>query len=507
MQEYKERKNGIILSYISIILNVVIQLIYLPFLITKLGDSEYGIYSIVASIMGYLAIMDFGFGDAIVLYTSKYRAQKKFDDEKKLHGMFQLVFIIIAIITVIIGTLLSLKSHLFFSSSMTSYEVSRLKILLLILTGNLAITFGFSLYGSILKAYEKFTYQKLIAISNSVLQPIIMIPLLLLGFKSIALCMVITILNIYVNIANYIYCKKKLKIKLNYKNFDKKLFKTIATYSFYVFLNIVVDKINWSTDQFVLGIVAGTKIVTIYSIAAKINDLFLKLSTAISSVLFSKISKMVAKNENDEIISNEFIKTGRIQHYIMFLMTSGLVLFGKTFFSLWVGKKYITSYYVALILIIPLSIPLIQNLGISILKAKNMHKFRSVLYVIIAIFNIIISIPLSIKYGAIGAAIGTAIPLIIGNIIIINIYYYKKAGLNIIKFWKEIIRITIPLLVPVILIILFMNLLKLNGLISFITYGSIYTILYSIFAYKLSMNEYEKNIVKKFLKKLHLKKV
>lgn len=63
-----------------------------------------------------------------------------------------------------------------------------------------------------------------------------------------------------------------------------------------------------------------------------------------------------------------------------------------------------------------------------------MHKFRSILYVIIACFNIGISIPLSNYYGGIGAAIGTAISLIIGNIIIMNIYYHYKVHLNIIKF-------------------------------------------------------------------------
>ncbi|MEE0728502.1 MAG: oligosaccharide flippase family protein, partial [Clostridium saudiense] len=97
MNESHERKNGAILSYFSIILNTFIQLLYLPFLVNKLGDSEYGIYSIVASIMGYLAIMDFGFGDAIVMYTAKYKAQGKFEEEKKLHGMFLVIFSVIGI--------------------------------------------------------------------------------------------------------------------------------------------------------------------------------------------------------------------------------------------------------------------------------------------------------------------------------------------------------------------------------------------------------------------------
>ena len=159
---------------------------------------------------------------------------------------------------------------------------------------------------------------------------------------------------------------------------------------------------------------------------------------------------------------------------------------------------------IALILILPLCFPLIQNLGISIMQAKNMHKFRSVLLAIIAIANIIISIPLAKLYGGIGSAIGTSISLIIGNIIILNIYYQKRVGINVIKFWKEIIKMTIPFIIPIIIILIIMKFITLHGYINLIVFGGIYTIIYGIVAYLLVINNYEKNIVNKVLKKFHL---
>ena len=74
MNDSQERKSGAVLSYVVIIVNTLIQLLYTPLLIRKLGQSEYGLYSLVASIIGYLTIMDLGFGNAIIVYTSKYRA-------------------------------------------------------------------------------------------------------------------------------------------------------------------------------------------------------------------------------------------------------------------------------------------------------------------------------------------------------------------------------------------------------------------------------------------------
>ena len=478
MNESKQRKVGAVLSYVSIIVSTLVQLVYTPFLIRMLGQSEYGLYSLVYSIIGYLTVLDLGFGNAIVVYTAKYRAQKKYDEEKKLHGMFFVIFCIIGVIAGILGLVLYFNVENIFASTMTIKELSKAKIMMLILSLNLFITFVFNIYSSIITAYEKFTYQKLMAILNTLLKPLFMIPLLFLGYKSITMCIVLTLINLIIMLSNYVYCKKKLEINIKFLGFDKKVFKEIFGYSFFIFLGVIVDKINWSVDQFVLGAVSGTIAVSLYSVASQVNSLFINLSTAISGVMLPKMSKMIAKNVSSDDITNEFIKVGRLQYLIVFLMASGLTLFGKEFFIAWAGKEYVISYYIAIILILPLCVPLIQNLGVSIMQAKNMHKFRSILLFCIAIANIFISIPLAKLYGGIGCAIGTSISLIIGNIIILNIYYQKRVGINVIKFWKEIIKMTVPFIIPIVVILFIMNFITLHGFVHLIVFGSIYTLLY-----------------------------
>lgn len=501
-----ERKRGAILSYLSIILSTVVQLVYTPLLIKMLGQSEYGLYSLVSSVIGYLTVLDLGFGNAIVVFTAKYRANKQYEKEKKLHGMFLVIFCIIGLIAGLLGLLLYFNVPLLFGKTMTDIELHKAKIMMLILSFNLAVTFPFSIYSSIITAYEKFTFQKIMSILNTLLKPLLMIPLLFLGYKSITMTVVITVVNIIVLLSNYFYCKKKLGVNIKFMGFDKKLFKTIFSYSFFIFLGVIVDKVNWNVDQFVLGAVSGTIAVSLYSVASQINTLFVNLSGAISGVLLPKMSKMIAKNVSNKEITNEFIKVGRIQYLIIFLMASGFTLFGKEFIMAWAGKDFATSYYIAVILILPLCVPLIQNLGISIMQAKNMHKFRSILLALIAVANIFISIPLAKAYGGIGSAIGTSLSLIIGNIIILNIYYHKKVGINVIEFWKSIIKMTIPMIIPIVAIVILMHFATLHGYVNLIVFGGIYTILYCLTCYFLVMDDYEKNIVNKVLIKLHLKR-
>jgi O-antigen/teichoic acid export membrane protein len=501
MNNSKQRKLGVILSYVAIISTTLIQLMYTPFLIRSIGQSEFGLYSLVNSIIGYLTIMDLGFGNAIVVYTAKYRAQKRYDDEKKLHGMFFVIFIIIGIIAGLCGLILYFNTEKIFGSTMTAEELYKIKIMMLILSFNLVISFSFSIYSSIINAYEKFIYQKIMTILNTLLKPLFMIPLLLLGYKSITLVIVITVLNLFVLLSNYIFCKKRLGIKIKYQGFDNSLFKTILGYSIWIFIGTIVDKINWSVDQFILGAVSGTIAVSLYSIASQLNTLFVNLSTAVSGILLPKISKMIANNATSKELTFEFIRVGRIQYLLIFLMASGIILFGKEFFIAWVGKDYVTSYYIALILILPLCIPLIQNLGISIMQAKNMHRFRSVLYAAIAVSNIIFSIPLAKNFGGIGSAIGTGISILIGNGIIINIYYYRKVGIDVIKFWKEILRMTIPNIIPILIILILTKFIEIHGYTHVIVFGAIYTGMYFFVCYKISMNKYEKSVINSILYK------
>lgn len=505
MKNINQRKVGAILSYVSIVTSTLVQLLYTPFLISKLGQSEYGLYSLINSVIGYLTVLDLGFGNAIIVYTAKYRAQGKYEEEKKLHGMFRIIFRIIGLIAGLIGLILFFNVNILFGKSMTPIELHEAKIMMLILAFNLIITFNFSIYSSIISAYEKFTYQKIMAILNIIMKPLLMIPLLFMGYKAIAMTVVLTIANVTVLLSNYFFCRNKLDVKIKFSGFDKKIFKVILGYSIWIFLGVVVDKANWSVDQFVLGSVSGTVAVSIYSAAGTISHLFINLSNAVSGVLLPKVSKMVAKKSSDEEITSEFIKVGRIQYLVVFLMASGLALFGKEFFIAWVGKKFITSYYIAIILIIPLCLPLIQNLGISIMQAKNMHKFRSIVLFMIAIANVAISIPLAKLYGGIGSAIGTSLSLLIGNVLIINIYYQKKVGINVIKFWKEIFKMTIPFIIPIAIILLIMHFVTLHGYLHVIVFGGIYSIIYALVCYTLVMNNYEKGIINKVLKKVHIR--
>ena len=81
----KELKAGAIFSYLLIIANTLYALIFTPFLISALGDGEYGVYKIIGSLTSSITILDLGIGSTMLRYIAKFRAEK---DEKNLSNFF-----------------------------------------------------------------------------------------------------------------------------------------------------------------------------------------------------------------------------------------------------------------------------------------------------------------------------------------------------------------------------------------------------------------------------------
>ncbi len=390
-----------------------------------------------------------------------------------------------------------------FGATLTFEEIEKAKIMMIVMIFNFALAFPLGVFGSIIQAHERFIFVRLVGIIRSLISPCIILPLLYMGYGSVALVVVNMMLNISCLLVDVYYCFRFLNTKIYFKKFDLVLLKEIAGYSFFIFLNVIMDKVYWSTGQFILGIVSGTVMVSVYAVAMQLNMMYIMFSTSISGVLLPRITMMVANNCSNDELSQQMIKFGRIQYVVMSYILSGFILFGQAFITIWAGLKYSDAYYIVLLVMVPITIPLIQNVGISILQAKNMNSFRSVVYVTIAIINVVVSIPLAKVWGGLGCALATGVSLLIGNVIIINIYYHRHIGLNILLFWRNIIKMSMPVVV---------SLLCGYGINYFSIYNNLpvlvlkivlFSIVYLCLMWFFGLNQYEKNLFLSPLKKLN----
>lgn len=509
LTESKQLRIGAILSYSQMLLGIIVGLAYTPAMIRLLGQSEYGLYNTVSSVISMLSILSLGFNSSYVRYFAKY---KKADDSGliyKLNGLFLIIFFVIGAVALACGLFLTENLNLVFKDGLTSDEYGTARILMLLLTINLAVSFPMSVFSNIISAHEKFIFLKALGALKTVVSPLVTLPLLLMGYKSIAMVSVTVAIAVFTDVLYVVYVFAVLKQKFIFHSFEKGLFKSLFIFTSFIAINLIVDQINLNVDKILLTRFKGTVVVAIYAVGYNLESYYQMFSTAISGIFTPRIHLIYATETNEIERNNRltelFIKVGRIQFCILALIASGLVFFGKPFIRFWAGNDYDEAYYVALLLVLPITIPLIQNVGIEIQRAANKHQFRSLVYLAMAILNLILTVFLCQKYGAVGAAVGTAISLILANGLIMNIYCQTKLGINVIKFWRNIGRMSLGLIVPIVVGSLLMVYVKITSIWLLFAVIVGYTVIYCISMWLLGLNEYEKNLFKTPIRKIFKK--
>lgn len=507
MNNSKQLKFGVLFSYLQMGLNILVGLIYTPVMIRLLGQSEYGLYNTVASTVAMLSVLRLGFSNSYVRYYSIYRKRNDQESIYRLNGIFLTLFFVIGLIAFVCGVYLTVHLNIVFSDGLTQTEYEIAKVLMLLLTLNLAISFPMSVFSNIISANEKFVFLKCLDAIRTVAGPMVTLPFLLLGYGSIGMVTITLFVSIVVDICFVFYTVAVLKNKFIFKIPEKALLKDLIAYTFFLAMELIVDQINWNVDKIILARYKGTLMVAVYSVGYSLYTYYQSFSSAVSGVFIPRIHKIINSIENKEeqrhALTEIFTKVGRIQFLVLGLLASGIIFFGKFFVTkIWAGSEYGDSYYVSILLIVSATIALIQNLGIEIQRAQFKHQFRSIVYSFMALINLILSIYLCQLYGAIGSAIGTALSLIIANGFIMNIYYHKRCNIDMIFFWRSIGNLAKGIVIPFAFGAVIHFTVPVTTIIEFVVEVVIYCIIYCVSMWTLGLNKYEKILIKEVISKV-----
>ena len=494
-KKVNELKIGSIITYINLIISTIIPLLYTPIMLRILGQEEYGLYSLSNSVISYLTLLNFGFGTAIIRFISKFRVEGDHDKIEGVTGLILSIYGIIAIIVCIVGFLLTKGTGLFFGTGLTVNEIQRLKVLMIVMTVSTAISFPVSVLSSVSVAYEKYIFRKMVDMIATIATPILNLIVLFLGYASIGLAIIGLGIQLIYGIIFIWYCKQKLNVVPRFKDMPFYMVKEILGFSIYVFASSIIDMLYWATDKVLIGAVLGTVAVAVYNIGGTFTSMLQNMSSAISGVFGTRVNMMVFGNQSMEKLSELLIRIGRLQYYIVSLILSGYIVFGQIFIDVWAGKDYSQAYIIGLLTMVPLAVPLIQSIAFSVISAQNKLKFRTIVYALIAVLNVIGTILAMPKFGIIGAAACTAVAFIVGNGILMNWYYWRVIKLDIIGFWKNIIRISIAPVIMVVVGTVVLRVITVKNLWMVLILGVMYVVLFGIASWILEMNDYEKSLV------------
>ena len=501
-------KTGAIMSYLNMALGTLIPMFYTPLMLEFLGQNEYGLYKLSGTVISYLSLISFGIGSAVVRYLVKFKTEGDKDGLQKIFGLFNVIFTIVSLIALIAGAVLVVCVPFIYSNSLSSDELLKMQIMIGLLTVNTAVSFTTTAYNGVVTCFEKFIFLQLVNIIATVLVPVSNIIVLLMGYKSIGMTVVTLSLGIVTRIVYSVYVRCSIKVKPVYKNMPTHLIKELLIFSFWIFVSNIVNQLYASTDTMIIGAIPAlaTVGVAVYHVGAIFNHMMLSFTQGITSVLTPKINTAVFSGDNGEELTDLVIRFGRLQAYIVAIVCSGFIVFGQDFILLWAGKGYEEAYWVALLTMVPSCVPLMQSVALNIIVAQNKHRFRALVYLAIAIINVGGTLVAVNYWGIVGAAAVSCVAYIIGQLFVMNWYYWKKIKLNIPRFWKSVANIFVA---PVILGVSFSvaNIyIDFNSWIRLFAGIGTFAVLFVLISWFFAMNDYEKDIfrgpVKKIFRKL-----
>lgn len=429
----KQLKLGALISYFSIFFGAVTALVYTPWMERQIGQSNYALYNLAFSFIS-LFLVDFGLDTATSRYIAKYRAE---GNEDKINAAFSLITKLYLIIDTVIFIALFVMywfiGHIY--QGLTPAEITVFRRLYLMIAVFSVISFPFTSLSGILMAYEEFVPLKLCDFGRKIVSVLLIVWMLLHGFGVVGLVGATICSGLLFIGIRWMIIRKKTPVRLRLKTRDPELMKSLLGFSVWTAVISLSSRASFTLAPTILGIVSDSEQIAIFSPANFLEGYFFLLASAVNGLFLARISNYIAAGEEHRIQAL-MIKIGRYQLAVMGLIFIGFACVGQDFMLAWMGERYIQSARAAFLIFIPDLLLFTQQIANTAIIAKNMLRPQAVISVIAAVVCVLLSVPLSQRYGAIGACLAIAVSYMI-SFLYMNHIYADRLHIDIPLFFRK----------------------------------------------------------------------
>ena len=444
-----EVKYGALLSYILIFANAFYGLIVSPYLLGKLGTSEYGVYKTIAGMTAMVSVLEMGIGGTMQRFIARMNAEGKRDQSENFSAMGLIQVGILTPAMVVMGFALYPVLESSFDA-FTPGEIARAKELFALMVLQIILHMFENFYFGVIAGYNRFIFSNSLKLGVLILRILLYFVLLPLFPNSVTIVLVGLSLEAAVILVEVFYIRFCLHHRVRLRQWDKAVFRDSFVYTILLFVQSMIIQFNGNVDSIVIGSVIGTAAVSLYSFALQIFNMYETCATSVSGVLLPTVTKKLVEGADSEELGKLVVKYGRAQWLFLGGALFGLLVCGREFFQLWLGKSLGEAasdcWGLSLILMIPVTLPLITNTCLTILKARNALGFRTLCLAGSVVLNFLLIYFGTRIWGYWAAAAGTAASTLVGSVITMNIYYHKKLKLGMLRIYWNIFRGITPCL-------------------------------------------------------------
>ena len=445
-------------SWLLLAVTLSVGIFLTPFVLHHLGDEAYGLWILVFAITGYFRIFNLGLNSTVIRYVARFFATRDFKNLERFLNTILSLFTGIAILILITTFFLSWKINSFFHISPSLHSTAR--SLIMIVGSAFALQFPLGLFGGILEGLQRFWWRNAVQITADLLRAGLVVLVLNHGFGLLGISLVTVVLSFLSYICYIPMAVKLLPIRFRIFEFDRAAFYEIIRYAGVTLTSMVSGQLRYKSDALVIGAFLNAALITPFAIATK----FIDYSTSFvdgTAQIFTPMSSHFHATGDSERLRRVFVRGNRICALIMFPLCVGIIFLGKSAIEVWVGAKYVSSYWILLILVIPHTLEKAQWTSPRILYGMAEHWTLGKVRLLEGVANIVLSIILLRYYGILGVAIGTAIPMLISSTLFLPLHLCRKLHIRVGDFLREAYIAPTLLCIPMALVLF---LLERNGM-------------------------------------------
>ena len=444
---------GVLITYLSIGFNIVAGLLYTPWMIDQIGKNDYGLYTLVNSLIA-LFMMDFGLSSATARYVAKYRSENKKEElEKFISAVYKLYLLIDLIILLVLIVFFFFIDVVY--QNFTPDELYKFKVIYIIAGVYSVCSFPCVNFNGILNAYEEFVPLKLTDLFQKMGCVVFTVLALCFNGNLYSLVIVNVISGIVANLVKLYFVNKNVNVRI--KKMEKKesrgYFKAIFSFSLWSTIWALSQRLIFNITPTLLGIVVvnAAAAISVFGIITTIEGYFYTITTAISGMFLSRITRILNGDTADEELNNLAVKVGRFQFGLNGLLIVGFCLIGKEFVALWLGNGFVEAYYGIVLVVIPGVFYNALEILLTTIVVKNLIKYQAYIQIAIGVTNVIFSLILSHFMGVLGASISICIAYCL-RLVLTLIFVKKKLSFDMKTFVKKCyIRMGIPVAIAFVL--------------------------------------------------------
>jgi O-antigen/teichoic acid export membrane protein len=439
-------------SWVALGLNILVGIFLSPYILHHLGDEAFGLWVLIFSITGYYGLFDLGIRSSIVRYVAKYSAKDENDELNRLINTALFTYSGIGTVAILITITVSFYAASIFRIPGNSVHVARL--LFLMVGSAVALGFPLGVFGGILEGLQRFYALNFTSMSSSLMRALLIVTALRHGRGLLTVALITVALPLLAGLINATIVLRILPLRFGLRYLNRESLRRIASYSGTTFIIIVASRLRFKTDAMVIGTFVSSAAITYFTIGSRLVDYAGEVVSSLAQVFVPMSSKSDATGDLAGL-RKIFVAGNRACALIIFPLATILIVLGKSVIEAWVGARYVaTSYPVLLVLVIPSTLMLAQSASGRILFGMAKHKTLAIVTLLEGSANLLLSIALVRRFGILGDAVGTAIPLACTTLFFLPGHLCRVLKMRLGIYLREAFLLPLMLCAPLVAILL-----------------------------------------------------